>query len=159
MPAPRIVTPSTSSDNDRSNENVPAGISITSPGWASSNSSRSVVSSNGAAGSVVVGDGAVGSVVAVAVVLGAVVGVSVVVSLGSAVVSSGAAESSDVVDGGAKPRALYTNHMYKIDYFVSFYPKGGLDPCKIEGMKATVTWTDVTDTRVAGQIVSILVNK
>jgi hypothetical protein len=63
------------------------------------------------------------------------------------------------VDGGDKPIALYTNHMYKIDYWVSFYPKGGLDPCKIEGMKAVVTYTDVKDTRVAGQIISIQVNK
>lgn len=63
------------------------------------------------------------------------------------------------VDSGAKPIALYTNHMYKIDYWVSFYPKGGLDPCKIEGMKAVVTYTDVKDARVVGQIVSIEVNK
>ena len=63
------------------------------------------------------------------------------------------------VDSGAKPISLYTNHMYKIDYWVSFYPKGGLDPCKIEGMKAVVTYTDVKDTRVAGQILSIQVNK
>ena len=63
------------------------------------------------------------------------------------------------VDGGSKPIALYTNHMYKIDYWVTFYPKGGLDPCKIEGMKAVVTYTDVQDARVAGQIISIQVNK
>ncbi len=63
------------------------------------------------------------------------------------------------VDGGAKPIALYTNHMYKIDYWVTFYPRGGLDPCKIEGMQAVVTYTPVKDTRVAGQIVSIQVNR
>ena len=63
------------------------------------------------------------------------------------------------LDGGTKPLALYTNHMYKIDYWVTFYPKGGLDPCKINGMKAVVTYTDVKDARVAGQIVSIQVNK
>jgi hypothetical protein len=64
------------------------------------------------------------------------------------------------VDGGAKPLSLYTNHMYKIDYWAgNFYPKGGLDPCKIEGMKAVVTYTDVKDARVAGQIVSVMVNK
>jgi Tfp pilus assembly protein PilF len=64
------------------------------------------------------------------------------------------------VDSAPKPIALYTNHMYKIDYFAgNFYPKGGLDPCKIEGMKAVVTYTDVKDARVAGQIVSIMVNK
>ena len=60
---------------------------------------------------------------------------------------------------GAKPISLYTNHMYKIDYWVKFYPKGGLDPCKIDGMKAIVTYTDVKDARVAGQIVSIEVDK
>ena len=64
------------------------------------------------------------------------------------------------LDGGPKPLSLYTNHMYKIDYWAgNFYPKGGLDPCKIDGMKAVVTYTDVKDTRVAGQIVSIMVNK
>jgi tetratricopeptide (TPR) repeat protein len=63
------------------------------------------------------------------------------------------------VDGGAKPVALYTNHMYKIDYWVSFEPKGGLDPCKMEGMKGVVTYTAVKDSRVAGQIVSIKVSK
>ena len=63
------------------------------------------------------------------------------------------------VEGAAKPIALYTNHMYKIDYWVNFHPQGGLDPCKIEGMKAVVTYTDVKDARVAGQIVSIQVNK
>jgi Tfp pilus assembly protein PilF len=63
------------------------------------------------------------------------------------------------VDAGAKPISLYTNHMYKIPYWVTFYPKGGLDPCKIDGMKAVVTYTDVKDARVAGQIVSIEVDK
>lgn len=63
------------------------------------------------------------------------------------------------VAGNAKPIALYTNHVYDIDYWVTFYPKGGLDPCKIEGMKAVVTYTDVHDARVAGQIVSIMVDK
>ena len=64
------------------------------------------------------------------------------------------------VEGGAKPVSLYTNHMYKIEYSAgNFYPKGGLDPCKIEGMKAVVTYTAVTDPRVAGQIVSVEVNK
>ncbi len=64
------------------------------------------------------------------------------------------------VEGGAKPIALYSNHMYKVEYWAgNFYPKGGLDPCKIEGMKAVVTYTDVQDPRVAGQIVSVMVNK
>ena len=63
------------------------------------------------------------------------------------------------VDGGARPIPLYTNHAYKIDYWVTFYPKDGLDPCKIEGMKATVTYTEVQDARVAGQILSIQVNR
>jgi hypothetical protein len=64
------------------------------------------------------------------------------------------------VDGGAKPVSLYTNHMYKIEYSAAnFYPKSGLDPCKIEGMKAVVTYTDVKDDRVAGQILSVMVSK
>ena len=64
------------------------------------------------------------------------------------------------VEGGARPIVLYSNHMYKVEYWAgNFYPKGGLDPCKIEGMKAVVTYTDVQDPRVAGQIVSVMVNK
>ena len=61
---------------------------------------------------------------------------------------------------GAKSVALYTNHMYKIEYSAgNFYPKGGLDPCKIEGMKAVVTYTDVNDPRVGGQIIAVEVDK
>src|SRR5918994_5812180 len=91
MPAPRMVTPSTSSDNDRSNEYVPAGISITSPGWASSSSSWSVVSWKGATASVV---GVVGG------------GVVEVVASSSAVVSSGAVASSEVVADAAVSSVL-----------------------------------------------------
>jgi Tfp pilus assembly protein PilF len=64
------------------------------------------------------------------------------------------------VDGGAKPIALYTNNMYKITYAADgFQPKDPLDPCKLDGAKAMVTYTDVKDPRVAGQIVSIVVTK
>ena len=45
-----MVTPSTVSDSPRSKENVPAGISITSPGCASSSSSWIVVSSKTGSG-------------------------------------------------------------------------------------------------------------
>ena len=63
------------------------------------------------------------------------------------------------VDGATKPVSLYTNHMYKIDYWTTFDPKGGLNPCKMEGLKGIVTYTDVKDARVAGQILSIKVSK
>ncbi len=62
--------------------------------------------------------------------------------------------------GGPKPLKLYTNNMYKIDFVAgNFMPKGNLDPCKLDGAKVFVTWTAVTDPRVAGQIVSIQINK
>ena len=94
MPAPRIVTPSTRASGCDRSENVPAGISITSPGLASSNRFCSVVSSNGAGASVV------GAVVLAGVLVVSGAGASVVgavVSAVSPVVSSGAAGSSDVV--------------------------------------------------------------
>jgi hypothetical protein len=50
--------------------------------------------------------------------------------------------------------------MYKITYTTgNFTPEGDLNPCKMDGMKAVVTYTDVSDVRVAGQIVSIEVDK
>ncbi len=64
------------------------------------------------------------------------------------------------VDGGAKPVALYANNMYKVSYTAgNFEPKGALNPCTLDGMKAAVTYTEVTDPRVAGQIVAIEVDK
>ncbi|HEV2578354.1 MAG TPA: tetratricopeptide repeat protein [Acidobacteriaceae bacterium] len=64
------------------------------------------------------------------------------------------------VDGGKHPVALYTNNMYKISYTAgNFVPKDALNPCKLDGMKAAVSYTEVTDPRVAGQIVAIEVDK
>jgi urocanate hydratase len=61
------------------------------------------------------------------------------------------------IDQAGKPLSLYTNNYMKIVYTTSnFIPKGELDPCNaIEGMKARIEYTAVTDKRVAGQIVSI----
>jgi hypothetical protein len=64
------------------------------------------------------------------------------------------------VDGGAKPVVLYTNNMYKVSFTAgNFVPKDSLNPCKLDGMKAAVTYTEVTDPRVAGQILAIEVDK
>ena len=61
------------------------------------------------------------------------------------------------IDQAGKPLSLYTNNYMKIVYTTSnFIPKGDLDPCNaMEGMKARIEYTAVTDKRVAGQIVSI----
>jgi tetratricopeptide (TPR) repeat protein len=61
--------------------------------------------------------------------------------------------------GGApnKPVALYTNNYFKIQFSAANY-KATQDilPCSgIEGMKAKVVYAEVTDPRVAGQILSI----
>jgi Tfp pilus assembly protein PilF len=65
------------------------------------------------------------------------------------------------VDQAGKLLSLYANNYMKIAYSTTnFVPKGDLDPCKaIEGMKARVEYTTVTDNRVAGQIVSIELSK
>ena len=65
------------------------------------------------------------------------------------------------VDQAGKPLVLYTNNYMKIAYTTSnFVPKGDLDPCNaLEGMKARVEYTAVTDKRVTGQIVSIELSK
>lgn len=65
------------------------------------------------------------------------------------------------VDGGAKPVALYANNMYTVSFTAgNFEPKDNtLNPCKLEGMKAVVTYTEVTDSRVAGQILAVEVEK
>jgi hypothetical protein len=67
---------------------------------------------------------------------------------------------SFTVTGGPKPVSLYTNNMYKIDFVAgNFTPKETLNPCKLDGANVFVTWTAVNDPRVAGQIVSIQINK
>jgi tetratricopeptide (TPR) repeat protein len=65
------------------------------------------------------------------------------------------------VDGSGKTIALYTNNMYKVAYSTAnFTPAKDLQPCQeFEGMKAAVTYTEVSDKRVVGQIVAIEVSK
>lgn len=65
------------------------------------------------------------------------------------------------VDQPGKSVALYTNNYYKVPFTTAnFTSKDDIDPCKaIEGMKARVEYTTVTDKRVAGQIVSIELSK
>jgi Tfp pilus assembly protein PilF len=56
---------------------------------------------------------------------------------------------------------LYSNNYYKVPFStLNFKPEGDLDVCKqLEGMKARVEYADVTDDRVAGQIVAIELSK
>ncbi len=57
--------------------------------------------------------------------------------------------------------SLYTNDMFAITYTTgNFTPDHDLDPCKeFEGLKAKITYADVTDPSVAGQILSMELNK
>lgn len=52
---------------------------------------------------------------------------------------------------------LYSNNYFKIPFStLNFKPEGDLDVCKqLEGMKARVEYGEVSDPRVAGQIVSV----
>jgi hypothetical protein len=61
------------------------------------------------------------------------------------------------VDNGGKLVALYANNFFKIEFTtLNYQPKGAILPCTgIEGMKAKVVYGEVTDPRVAGQIVAI----
>lgn len=65
------------------------------------------------------------------------------------------------VDGSGKQVSLYTNNMYKVEYSTgNFVATKDLDPChEFEGMKASVTYAEVTDKRVAGQILAIEVSR
>ena len=56
-----------------------------------------------------------------------------------------------------KPLGLYSNNYFNIPFStLGYLAKGDLSPCsQIEGMKANILYGDVTDARVAGQIVSI----
>jgi Tfp pilus assembly protein PilF len=65
------------------------------------------------------------------------------------------------IEGSNKTLSLYTNNMYKVQYgAANFTPAKALQPCtEFEGLRATVTYTDVADKRVDGQIVSISVSK
>ena len=56
---------------------------------------------------------------------------------------------------------LYTNNYYKVDFSTGNYaPPKEIQPCTdIEGLKARVTYGEVTDKRVAGQILAIELNQ
>jgi tetratricopeptide (TPR) repeat protein len=65
------------------------------------------------------------------------------------------------VDHAGKLLSLFSNNYFKVPFStVGYVSTGDIDPCKaIEGMKASVEYIDVTDKRVAGQIVSIELSK
>ncbi len=61
------------------------------------------------------------------------------------------------LDRPGKPVRLYTNNYYRVQFTTGNYEaKEDIVPCSgIEGMKARVEYAEVTDSRVAGRIVSI----
>ena len=65
------------------------------------------------------------------------------------------------VDGAGKQTPLYSNDMYAVHYSASnFTPGKDLNPCQeFEGMKARVTYAEVQDKAVVGQIVAIELTK
>jgi tetratricopeptide (TPR) repeat protein len=65
------------------------------------------------------------------------------------------------VDQAGKAVSLYRNDFKQIEFSATnFTPKGDLNPCTdIEGMKAKVGYTEVSDKSVAGQILSIELSK
>lgn len=65
------------------------------------------------------------------------------------------------VDQPGKSTALYRNNFFKIEFTAAnFTPAGDIDPCHgIEGMKARVSYAEVSDKTVAGQILSIELSK
>jgi tetratricopeptide (TPR) repeat protein len=65
------------------------------------------------------------------------------------------------LETGGKSTTYYVNDYLKVDYFnLNFVPTGSLNPCKdIDGMKAAVHYTAVTDKVVAGQIVRLDLTK
>ncbi len=65
------------------------------------------------------------------------------------------------VNRAGKQIALYSNDMYSVRYTASnFTPTKELNPChEFEGVKATVTYAEVQDKAVAGQIVAIELTK
>jgi len=56
-----------------------------------------------------------------------------------------------------KALTLYSNNYFNIPFStLGYLAKGDLSPCsQLEGMKANITYGDVTDVRVVGQIVSV----
>jgi tetratricopeptide (TPR) repeat protein len=65
------------------------------------------------------------------------------------------------VDQAGKKTTLYTNNYYKVVFTTANYePEGDIRPCTgIEDMKATVTYAEVSDKNVAGQILAIELSK
>jgi len=65
------------------------------------------------------------------------------------------------VDRSAGPVTLYANNFFKVAFSTMGYiAKDAIAPCKgIEGMKAKVEYAEVSDKRVAGQILSIELSK
>lgn len=65
------------------------------------------------------------------------------------------------VDQAGKAVSLYRNDFKQIEFSATnFTPKGDLNPCTdIEGMKAKVGYTEVSDKSVAGQILSVELSK
>ena len=57
--------------------------------------------------------------------------------------------------------SLYSNNYYKVVFTTANYePTGDIKPCsEIDGMKAAIEYSEVTDKVVAGQILSIELSK
>ena len=66
-----------------------------------------------------------------------------------------------VEQSGRPAIALYRNDFHIIEFSATnFTPKGDLDPCaEIEGMKARVSYAEVSDKSIAGQIISVELSK
>jgi tetratricopeptide (TPR) repeat protein len=65
------------------------------------------------------------------------------------------------VDQAGKAVSLYRNDFNQIEFSATnFTPKGDLNPCTdIEGMKAKVAYSEVSDKSIAGQILSVELSK
>ena len=66
------------------------------------------------------------------------------------------------LDRPGKPVALYTNNYFKIIFTTgaNYNPTGDILPCSgIEGLKGKVVYSEVTDARVAGQVLSVELSK
>ena len=65
------------------------------------------------------------------------------------------------VEGAGKSIQLFTANMYKIPFrTINFKPEKDLDPCRmLDGMKATIQYTEVSDKDLNGQINSVDLSK
>jgi tetratricopeptide (TPR) repeat protein len=63
--------------------------------------------------------------------------------------------------GNGPAISLYRNDFHEIEFSATnFSPQGNLDPCgEIEGLKARVTYAEVSDKSIAGQIISVELSK